>query len=186
MHKVGQSGGFLGRILGPSLKTGLSLMKNILKTLVKSVLIPLGLTAAASATDAFIRKKMFRSGMTTLIISNEEMKGIIKIFQSLEESSLLIKGVSPTIKNEAKERKTRFLSMLSGTLSASLLGNLLTGKGVIRADGGTIRAGQDFEMQKYYQNVPKFNGVYSRNTLPKIKDGAYVILMSMNQYELIG
>ena len=59
LHKIGQSGGFLGRLLGPLLKTGLPLMKNVLKPLAKSILIPLGLTAAASATDAAIHKKMF-------------------------------------------------------------------------------------------------------------------------------
>ena len=79
-----------------------------------------------------------------LIISNEEMNDIMKIVKSLEESGLLIKGVSQTIKNEAKEQKGGFLGMLLGTLDASLLGNLLTGKGKIRAGEGTVRAGQDF------------------------------------------
>ena len=142
MHKIVQSGGFLGRLLGPLLKTGLPLKKNVLKPLTKSVLIPLGLTAVASATDAAIHKKMFGSGMATLITSNEEMNDIMKIVKSLEASGLLIKGVSKTIKNEAKEQKGRFLSMLLGTLGASLLGHLLTGKGTIRASKGTIRAGE--------------------------------------------
>ena len=142
MHKIVQSGGFLGRLLGPLLKTGLPLKKNVLKPLTKSVLIPLGLTAVASATDAAIHKKMFGSGMATLITSNEEMNDIMKIVKSLEASGLLIKGVSKTIKNEAKEQKGRFLSMLLGTLGASLLGHLLTGKGTIRASEGTIRAGE--------------------------------------------
>ena len=62
LHKIGQSGGFLGRLLGPLLKTGLPLMKNVLKPLTKSVLIPLGLTAAALATEAAIHKKMLGSG----------------------------------------------------------------------------------------------------------------------------
>ena len=127
MHKIGQSGGFLGRILGPLLKTGLPLIGNVLKPLAQSVSIPLGLTVA-SATDVAIHKKMFGSGNTTLIISNEEMTDIMKIIQSLEESGLLIKSVSETIKNEAKEQKGEFLGMLLGTLGASLLGNLLTGK----------------------------------------------------------
>ena len=65
MHKIGQSGGFLGRLLGPLLKTGLPLIGNVLKPLAKSVLIPLGLTAAAAATGATIHKKMFGSGFTT-------------------------------------------------------------------------------------------------------------------------
>ena len=103
MHKIGQSGGLLGKLLGPLLKTGLSLMKKVLKPLAKSVLIPLRLTAEASATYSAIHKKMFGSGNTTLImISIGEMNDIIKIIKSLEESCLLIIGVSKTIKNEAK------------------------------------------------------------------------------------
>ena len=78
LHKIAQSGGFLGRLLGPLLKTGLPLMKNVLKPLVKSILISLGLTAAAAA-DATIHQKMFGSGMTTLIISNEEINYLMKI-----------------------------------------------------------------------------------------------------------
>ena len=106
-------------------------------------LIPLGLTA--SATDAAIQKKVFGSGMTTLIISNEEMNDIMKIINKfLEKAGLLIKGVSKTSKNEAREQKGGFLGMLLGTLGASLSGNLLTGKGTIRAGKETIRAVQDF------------------------------------------
>ena len=105
---------------------------NVLETLAKSVFIPLGLTASASVTDTVIHKKMFGPGVTTLIISNEEMIDITKIIKSLEESRLLIKGVSETFKNEAKEQNRGFLSMLLGTLSVSLLGNLLIGKGTIR------------------------------------------------------
>ena len=153
LYKIGQSGGFLGRRLGPLLKTGLPLTGNVLKPLDKSVLIPVGLTAAAAAagTDSATHKKMFGSGNTTLIISNEELNDIMKIVNSLEGSGLLIKGVSQAIKNEAKEQKGRFLRMLLGTLVGRLLGNLLTVKGTIRAGGGTIRAaegtvraGQDF------------------------------------------
>ena len=107
MHKIGQSEGSLGTLLGSLLKTGLPLIENVLKPLAKSILIPLGLTAVASGTDAVIHKKMFGFGMrpsntTTLIISNEEMNGIMKIVKSLEESGLLIKGVSKTINNKAK------------------------------------------------------------------------------------
>ena len=105
-------------------------MKKDLKPLAKSLFTPLGLTEAASATDAAIQKKIFGSGMSTFIISSEEMDDIMKIFKSLKECSLLIKGVSETIKNEAKEQKGGFPSMFLGTLYASLLGNLLTGKGV--------------------------------------------------------
>ena len=86
----------------------------------------------------------------TLIISNNEMGDIIKIVKSLEDSGLLLKGVTETAQNEDKEQKVGFLSMLLGTLGASLLGNLLTGKGIYRAgkgkginraDEGIVRAG---------------------------------------------
>ena len=113
----------------------MSLIGNVLKALAESVLIPLGLTtaAAASTTDVVIHKKMFGSGFTTLIISNEEMNDIIKIVKSLERFWLLIKVVTETIKNEAKKKKRGFLSILLGTTGAGLLGNLLTGKSTIRA-----------------------------------------------------
>ena len=123
LHKIGQSGGFLGRLLGPLLKTGLPLMENVLKPLAKSILIPLELTAAAAATDAAIHKNMFGSGTTTLIISDDKMNDIIKIVKSLEESGLLIKRVSETIKNKAKEKKMRIcwnvIRHLGATLGAS-------------------------------------------------------------------
>ena len=142
-----QSGGFLGRLLGPLLKTGLPLIKSVIKPLPKSVLIPLGLTAAAAAADAGILKKILGSGHknTTLIISNDEMDDILKIVKSLEYSGVLLKGVSETIQNEAKEHRGGFLGMLLGTLGASLRGDILSkclsGKGVIRAGEGTIRTG---------------------------------------------
>ena len=87
------------------------------------------------------------SGNTTLIISNEEMNDIMKIIQALEDSDILLKGVTKTIKNETKEQKGGFLCMLLGTLRASLLGNLLTAKGILRAGignkkgKGILRAG---------------------------------------------
>ena len=98
-----QWGGFLGKFLGPFLQPGLFLIENVLKPLDESVLIPLELIAAASVTNAAIHKKMFRSGTTTLIISNEEMNDIMKIVKNLEESGLLIKNIAQTIKNESKE-----------------------------------------------------------------------------------
>ena len=145
LHEIRQSRGFSSRMLGPLLKTRFPLMRNVFKPLAKSVLIPLRLTAAASATDVAIRKKMFACGTTTLIISNGEMNNIMKIVKLLQEFALLIKGVSETINNEAKEQKGWFFSMLLGTLGASLLRNLLKGKSTIRACEGTIRAGQDFQ-----------------------------------------
>ena len=141
LSKMIQLGGFLSRLLGPLLKTGLPLIKNVIKPLAKSVLIPLGLTAAASAADAGIHKKILGSGTTTLIISNEEMNDIMKIVQALEDSNILLKGVTKAIQNEVKEQKGGFLSMLLGTLGASLLGNLLAGKGIIRAGERIVRAG---------------------------------------------
>ena len=144
LHKIGHSGGFLGRLLGSLIKNRLPLIGNVLKPLAKSVLITLQLTAAASVTDAAINKKMFRSGFTALIISTEEIIYIMKILKSREESGLLIKGERETIKNEAKEQNGKFLEMLLVTLGASLLGNLLKGKGRIRAGQGTIRAGENF------------------------------------------
>ena len=98
LSKMVQLGEFLGRLREPLLRTSFSLMKNVFKPLAKSDLILLGLTAAASATNAATQKKVFGSGMTTLIISNEEMDDVMKIIKSIEESGLLIKGVSETIK----------------------------------------------------------------------------------------
>ena len=130
--KIIQSAGFLGSLLsklaGPLMKVAVLVAKNIVA--------PLGITAAASAIDAGIKKKIHGSRTTTLIISNEEMNDVIKIIQSLEDSNILLKGVTNTIKNETKEQKGGFLSMLLGTLGTSLLGNLLPGKGIVRAGSG--------------------------------------------------
>ena len=96
-----QSGGFLGSLLCPLLKTVLQLIRNVIEPLAKSVLIPLGLTAAASAAVAGIHKKILGSGChsfsTTLIISNDELKDIIKIVKSLEHSGLFLKGVTEAV-----------------------------------------------------------------------------------------
>ena len=106
-----QSGGFLGSLLGPLLKTRLPLIKNVIKPLAKTILILLGLTAAVSAADAGMLKKILGSGSssgpktTTLVISNDEMKDIIQVVKSLEDSGLSLKGVSETIENESKEQK---------------------------------------------------------------------------------
>ena len=116
LSKMMQSGGFLSRLLGPLLKTRLPLIKNVNKPLAKSVIIPVGLTAAASAADEGIHKKILGSGNATLIISNNEMEDIIKIEKSVEDSTLLLEGVTKTVQNEVKEQKGGFLSMLLGTL----------------------------------------------------------------------
>ena len=86
LTKMIQSGGFLC----PLLKTGLPLIKDVIKPFAKSVLIPLGLTAATSAADAGIHKKILGSGIKTLIISNDEIEDIIEVVKSLEDSGLLL------------------------------------------------------------------------------------------------
>ena len=135
-----QKGRFL-RFLAPLLKSGLPLLKSVIKPLGMA-----GLTAAASATDAEINKKILGSGNhITLIISNDDMQDLLKIVKSLEDSGVLLDGITETVENEVKELKGGFLSKLLGTLSASLLVDLLTkslsGRGVTRAGEGTIRAG---------------------------------------------
>ena len=130
------------------------------------------------------------------------MNDIMKIIEALENSGILLKGVTKAIENETKEQRGGFLSMLLGTLGASLLGNLLTGgKGILRAGEGVVRAGKgvkkklnsllpfypltNFEISEYYKNEPRFNGVFSRNNLPKtIKKGAHVI--NLDEHENIG
>ena len=140
IRKIIQSGGFLGKLLsklaGPLMKVGM----------------PLGLTAAMSAIDRSIKKKIHGSGVK-LIIEQEYLKDIMKIIKALENSGILLKGVTKKIENETKEQKGGFLSMLLDTLGASLLGNLITGGKVImragvgnvenRAKGdGIVRAGE--------------------------------------------
>ena len=134
--KIIKSGGFSGSLLnklaGPLMKVAILLAKN--------VLAPLLITAAASAIDAGIQKEIHGSGTATLIISNEEVNDIMKIVEALEDSNILLKGIINTIKNETKEQKGGFLNMLLGTLGATLLGNLLTGKGIVRAGFGNNKA----------------------------------------------
>ena len=134
IKKIIQSGGFLGKLLsklaGPLMKVAMPSAKN--------VLAPLGLTAAMPAIDGSMQKKVHGSGVK-LIIEQEDMKDIMKIIKALENSGILLKGVSKTIKNETKEQRGGFLSMLLGTLGASLLGNLLSGgKGIMRAGKGSV------------------------------------------------
>ena len=176
ISKIIQSGEFLGSLLskiaGPLMEVAVLIAKNILA--------PLGITAAASAIDTGIQKKIHGSGTATLIISNEEMNDIMKIVQALEDSDILLKRITKTIENETKEQKGVFLGMLLGTLGASFLGNVLTGKVILRAGYGSKKTFlipphplTNIEIQKYYQNEPKFNRVYSRDNLSgNIKDGA--------------
>ena len=110
--------------------------------LAKNVLASLGLTAAMFAIDGSIQKKILGSGVK-LIIEQEDMNDIIKIIEALENSGILLKGVTKTIENEIKEQGGGFLSTLFGTLGANLLGNSLTGgKGLARAGEGIVRAGE--------------------------------------------
>ena len=113
-------------------------------------LAPLGITAATLAMNARIQKKMHGSGTKTLIISNKEINDIMKIVQALEDSIILLKGVIKTIKNKTKEQKRGFLSMLLGTLGASLLGNILAGKGIVRAGSGrrSLNSSTSYENKK--------------------------------------
>ena len=138
----------------------------------------------------------------------------IKIIKSVEDSGLLLKGVTETVQNNVKEPKWGFLNTLLDTLGASLLRNILAGKGINRAiEGREIKRADyvchslnssknkrgrknnygflipphpltNFEIPKCYRNEPRFNGVYSRDNLPKIKNGAYVI--NLDEYSVIG
>ena len=134
VKKLIQSGGFLGKFLsklaGPLMKVALPFAKK--------VLAPFVLTAAMSAIDGSIQKKI-HGWRVKLIIEQQDMNDIMKIIEVLENSGILLKGVSKTIENETKEQRGGFLSMLLGTVGASLLGNLLTGgKGMMRAGEGSI------------------------------------------------
>ena len=132
ISKTIQSGGFLGSLLskltGPLTKVAI--------TLAKHGLAPLGITAPASTIDAGIQKKLHGSGTTTFIISNKEMNDIMRIVQFFQDSNILLKGVTKTIKSKIKEQKGGFLSTLLGILGTSLLGNILAGKGIARAGSG--------------------------------------------------
>ena len=180
ISKIIQSGGFLGKLLSSLLKTGLPLLKSAIK--------PLGLLdliAESSAIDAGVQKKIYGGGSKTLIISNEEINDKMKIVQDLEDSGIFLNGVTKTIKNETKEQK--------GGLGASLLGNLLTGKGTVRAGEGIKKKKAlipsypltNFEIKDYYENEPRLNDACSRVNLPKtIKNGAYVI--NLDKYTDVG
>ena len=124
INKIMKGGENLGRLL-------MSFFHKLINPAIsigKNILAPLELSAAMSVTDAAFQKKMYGSGMTTLIISNDDLDDLIKIITALEQHDRILKGTSKTIENETKEQKGGFLSMLLGTLGASLLGDLLTGK----------------------------------------------------------
>ena len=175
ISKIIQSGGLLGLLLsklaGPLMKVAIPLAKNLLA--------PLGITGAASAIAERIKKKTHGSGRslsTTLIILKKEMNDIMEVVQAFGDSNVSLEGVIKIFKNESKEQKGGFLSMLLGP---SLLGNILAGKGIVRAGCGNkkgkgiVMAGlwkrvgflmlshplTNFEIQKYYQNEPGFIGI---------------------------
>ena len=119
-------------------------MKSAMKLLAKSVLIHLRLTATASAADTGINKKILgsdNSNSTILIISNNDVKKIVEIIESLEDSALLPERARETIQNEAKEQIGGVLSMLLGMLGTRFFGNILASKGINRTGEGVIRAG---------------------------------------------
>ena len=117
---------------------------NVLKPLAKIVLIPLGFTAVASATDAAIDEKISGSAVKTIIISTEEMNDVMKVVKSPEKTGLIIKVISKTITNGTKEQKEGFFGILLDTWGASLFGNLFTSTDTFRAGEGTYRAGHNF------------------------------------------
>ena len=138
LGKIIKEGGNLGKLL-------MSFLLKLIKPSIsigKNILAPLGLSAAMSATDAAIQKKIYGSGMTTLTISNDDLNYLIKIVTALEEHVILLRGTSKSIKNKTKKQEGGFLSMLLGTVGASLLGNLLTGSGLYRTGKGMHRTGQ--------------------------------------------
>ena len=185
ISKIIPFGGFLesllSKLVGPLMKV----------TILKNVLAPLGITAAASAIGAEIQKKIHGSGTTTLIISKKELNDIMKIVQALEDSNIFLKGFTKTIKNETKEQKGGFVSMLLGTLGGSVRKHFIRKRKCKSWFWSSFfeilqkrkrnwkswlwkRMGflvpphplTSFEIQKYYENESRFNGAYSRNNLP--------------------
>ena len=102
----------------------------------KNVLAPLEMMALSSSIDAGIQMKIRASGMTTLIITNKEVNDMMKIIKAFDDSGVLLKDVTKTIKNKTKEQRGGLLEMLLGSLGASLLGNILAGKGIVIAGYG--------------------------------------------------
>ena len=156
ISKIIQSGGFLGSLFsnlaGPLMKVAIPLAKN--------VLAPLGITAPASAIDAEIQKNSW--------FWNNNFN-YFKV-RALEDSNILPKGVTKTIKNETKEQNGGFLDMLLGTLGASLLGNLLAGKGIVRAGSdnkkgkGIVRAGSGNKKGKGIELALKKIGIFNASS----------------------
>ena len=202
--KIIQCGGFLGSLLS---KIAGSLMK-VAVPLVKKYFRSIANNSCCFSNWCRNSKKIHSSRTATVIFSNEKMYDILKILQALEDSNVLLKGITKTTEIETREQNRGFLGKLLGTLEASLLENMLTEKRILRAGYGNkegkgmLRTGYgskdlflktlipshpltNFRMQKYYQNEPRFNGVYSSDTLPKrIKDWEYVI--NVDEYADVG
>ena len=171
----------------------LPLMKSVINPLAKSLFIPLELSSGMSAVDATVQKKIWGSVTTALIISNQEMEDVMKIVKLLEESGLLIKRISETSESKVKKEKKWTSCNVIRNVSCLYVKKYISRK---RSNKSGWRSNKsrwkflipthlltNFEIQKYYQNEPKFD-VYSRNNVTKIKDAAYVI--NLDEYESIG
>ena len=148
IKKIIISGGALGSILGRLLPNLIKLASPILKNVVAS----LGLSAAMSGIDGAIQKKIHGYG-TTVIFSNEEINDLMKIIQAFEDKDILLKGVTKTVKNDINNQKGGAFGMLLGALGVSLLGDLLSGRGVFRSVHGLHRTGE--EIKKKHINFTK-------------------------------
>ena len=166
----------------------------MLKPLIKIVLVPLRLTAAAPTVGSEIHKKVSSNEINRIHI--KVIRDIMGIVKSLKDTGLLIKDENKLIKTETLEQRERLFGIMLGTLGANLLRNILAGKGMIRADDGEVRGllktgflmllfpMTNIEMQKYYQSKPKFKGVYLPNNLPNTEDGVFGV--NLDEYKLIG
>ena len=170
VFKIIQSGGFLGSLLS---KIGGPLMK-VAVPLAKNILAPLGITAAVSAIDATIQKDIHGSGTKTLIISSEEMNDMMKIVQALEDSNILLKGVTKTIKTETREKRRLFISAIRHFMSIfirkliirkrnrkSMRKNCKSFLWIFNDKKSLIPLHPltNFEIKEYYENEPRFNWV---------------------------
>ena len=175
IKKIIMSGGALGSILGTLLPSLIKVPSPILKI----VALPLGLSGGMSGIDGAIQEKKIHGSGTTVIFSNEQINDMTKIVKALEDSDILLKRVTETLKNYVKKGGALpILPMILSTLGSSLIGNSLSGRGLFRSGKEYLRAGQgikkalilpkphpltNFEIQNYYKNEPKFNGKSSES-----------------------
>ena len=187
ISKIIQSGGSFGSWLG---NLGKKALTNIAIPLARDNLLGLVSNLTSRAIDKFDRKISGKGAVRagkgfTLFISNEDMNYIIKIIKLLEDLGVLIDGVTEKVKHEIKKQKDGFLGALLVPLAASLaqpvISSVITGisgRRVKRAGRGhmvTLHTLNNIEITNYFNDEPRFNGIFSRNKLPGIKDGAYVI-----------